>query len=566
MNNQKRALSSSKTIEILKRIQDTSSTTEKQNLLYNFYREISSLQRTTLKLFFNYVYSPFITFGIKTIPEKLLKSQPKVFLFPISDISEAMDKITEAFLKNKSKGNLAKQELYNIIKACDVDTAKLVRLLIARKLDIGMTTNSINKSIPGCLPSAEYMGAVPFGGIPALEKLVDKYVKVHGSSDFFFLAQEKADGLFAFINVNDTIKQSAPSGSIRSRRLKPIGALFPELKKEIKELNSLFSFDNMIFHGEFTIDGMDRLTSNGVYKALTTIELKKEEGCSQSELKKYSKALEDAFGCTLKELQSRIRYSIWDITSENIVEDFSNGERFQYLLDAFDKLEANNKEFKHIQLIEHEFFKHTEIDKVILYFQQLHQQCKEGIILKLFNGYFKAGKPVHCIKFKNEFSSDYKVVGFERGNGKYKHTLGAIFVESKDGKLKSKVPGFSDDLKDEIWNNQEKYLGKVVEVRANDYSASEDNIDENGEQIYSLMHPRFIEFRQDKVIPNTMEEIIKERNAFKIIAEMLMTITSNEIFKCTSCNSEFPNSKANMDPNTKFLVCPDCGSEEIQKK
>ncbi len=565
MNNQKRALSSSKTIEILSIIQNTSSTNEKQQHLSSYYRGISSLQRTTLKLFFNYVYSPFITFGIKSIPEKLLKAQPKVFLFPISDISEAMDKITEAFIKNKSKGNLAKQELYNIIKACDTNTAKLVRLIIARKLDIGMTTNSINRSIPGCLPSAEYMGAVPFGGIPALEKLTDKYLKEFGSSDFFFLAQEKADGLFAFIDINGIIK-SPGGGSIRSRRLKPIGALFPNLRRELRELNSLISFDNMVFHGEFTIDGMDRLTSNGVYKALTTIELKKEEGASQSEIKKYSKALEETFGCTLKELQERIRYSIWDITSENLVGDFSNGERFQYLLDAFDKLEANNKELQHVKLIDHEFFKHNELDKIVLYFQQLLKQGKEGIILKFFNGYFKAGKPTFCIKFKNEFSSDYKVVGFERGNGKYKNTLGAIFVESKDGRVRSKVPGFSDDMKDEIWNNQEKYLGKVVEVRANDISASEDNVDEKGNQIYSLMHPRFIEFRQDKVIPNNLGQIMDERNAFKIIGEMLATITSNEIFKCASCNSEFPNSKANMDPNTKFLVCPDCGSEEIQKK
>lgn len=564
MNNQKRGLDSSLTITTLTTIENTASTNDKLSHLYNYYRGLSSLQKTTLKLFFNYVYSPFITFGIKTIPEKLLKSQPKVFLFPITDISTAMDKITETFLKNKSKGNVAKQELYNIIKACDKDTASLVRMIISRKLDIGMTTNSINRAIPGCLPSAEYMGAVPFTGITSIEKLAAKFVKDYGDSENFFLAQEKADGLFSFINIDD-ILQSNPGG-IRSRRLKPVGALFPALRKEIKELNTLIPFNNMVFHGEFTIDGMDRLTSNGVYKALTTIESKKEEGAEPAEIKKFVKALEETFECTLKELQSRIRYSIWDITSDGLVQDFSNGQRFEYLLTAFDKLELNKREFKHIQLIQHEFFKTSELDRVVLYFQHMLKQGKEGIILKLFNGFFKSGKPVHCIKFKNEFSSDYKVVGFEKGSGKYKHTLGAIFVESKDGKLKSKVPGFSDDLKDEIWNNQEKYLGKVVEVRANDFSASEDNIDENGNQIYSLMHPRFIEFRDDKTIPNTMEEIEKERNAFKIIGEMLSTITSEEIFKCHNCNAEFKNSEAILDRNTKYLICPSCSSEKIQKK
>ena len=565
MNNQKRALSSSKTTKILNTIQITASTNDKQTLLYNYYRDCTSLQKNTLKTFFNYVYSPFITFGIKAIPDKLLKTQPKIFLFPITDVSVAMEKITEAFLKNKAKGNLAKQELYNIIRACDLDTAILVKMIIARKLDIGMTTNSINRCIPGCLPSAEYMGAVPFTGMDSLEKLTAKYVKEFGMSNDFFLAQEKADGLFAFIDTNG-IRKSAAGGSIRSRRLKPIGALFTELRKEIRELNSLLSFKDLVFHGEFTIEGMDRLTSNGVFKALTTIEQKKEEGLTGVDLKKYTSALEETFGSSIKEIQERIRYSIWDITSTGVVEDFNNGERFRYLLDAFDRLEANNKELKHIKLIQHEFFGPDDLDKIVLYFHHLLKEGKEGIILKFFNGFFKAGKPTFCIKFKNEFSSDYKVVGFERGNGKYKNTLGAIFVESKDGKVRSKVPGFSDDLKDEIWNNQEKYLGLIVEVRANDYSASEDNKDEKGEQIYSLMHPRFIEFRQDKTTANTLEEIIKERNAFKIIQEMVNSITSTDLFKCNDCSHEFPNNKANMDPNTRFLVCPECGSEKIQKK
>lgn len=566
MNNQKRVLSSSKTINILNRIQAESSITEKQRLLSNYYQGLTKRQQNTLKQFFNYVYSPFITFGIKTLPEKLLKTKAKVFLFPILDIAEAMNKITESFLKNKYKGNLAKQELYNIIKACDNDTAKLVKMIISRKLDIGMTTTNINKSIPNCLPITEYMGAVPFSGILALESLAQRFLKIFGSSYYFFLAQEKADGLFGFINVTDSIKSSTINGSIRSRRLKPIAILFPELKKEIKELNDLLPFDNLIFHGEFTIEGMDRLTSNDVYKALTTIELKKEEGISSAELKKYIKTLEETFGCTIKQLQERIRYNIWDITSENLVDKLNNGERFQSLIRAFTQLAYKDRVFKHIQLIEYKFFKYNEIDQIIHYFHDMLKRGKEGIILKLFNGTFQSGKPIHCIKFRNEFSSDYKVVGFERGSGKYKNTLGAIFIESEDGKLKSKLSGFSDQLEDEIWNNQEKYLGKIVEVRANDYSTSEDNIDENGEQIYSLIHPRFIEFRQDKAQANTIEEIIKERNSFKIIEEMLLAITAIDVFKCSKCSCEFANTKENIDPNTKYLVCPDCGSEEIQKK
>jgi DNA ligase-1 len=525
MNTQGKILESKRFLELLDIIKNYNSTNNKLSCLKEAFRESSSNQRATMKHFFNMVYSPFIIFGIKTIPEKLLKQKPSIFLHPISNIQEAMNKITQVFLIDKTKGNSGKEELYRILKACDKETAELVKMIIQRDLKIGITTRTINKAIPGCLPVAEYMGAVPFTGMNSLNRLLAQYRDKTGQSAIIIYAQEKADGLFSFINTNKFSKKGYTEGSVMSRRLKPIGVSFKEIQMEIKEFSKAIPFKDITIHGEFTIDGIDRLTANGVYKALTTIETKKADGLTPAQLKKYTNAFEETFGCSIPEIHSRIRFSIWDITNDQLVDNFDNGDRFEYVLYGFNKAKSNSGiEFKHLKPIEYKKLTSLEMDKVIEYFGSLLEQGKEGIILKIKDGYFKAGKPNYCIKFKNEFSSDYKIVGFDKGTGKYKNTLGCIIVESQDGLCTTRVPGFNDTLKDEIWNNQDKYLGKIVEVRANDYSLSEDNIKEDGTEIYSLMHPRFVSFRMDKDKANTIEEIKKERNSFKIIQELLKEV------------------------------------------
>ena len=57
-------------------------------------------------------------------------------------------------------------------------------------------------------------------------------------------------------------------------------------------------------------------------------------------------------------------------------------------------------------------------------------------------------------------------------------------------------------MRDEIWNNKDKYLGKIVEVKANGVSSNRDGG-------YSLLYPNFVEVRDDKSIANTLEEILE---------------------------------------------------------
>ena len=110
----------------------------------------------------------------------------------------------------------------------------------------------------------------------------------------------------------------------------------------------------------------------------------------------------------------------------------------------------------------------------------------EGIMINL-------DKPYECkrtdslLKVKVMQTCDIKIIGFESGQGKYVNTLGNIIVEYKNNTV-GVGSGFSDSQREEIWNNQDVYLGKVVEVQY-----FEETITDG---LYSLRFPIFKGLRE----------------------------------------------------------------------
>ena len=61
-------------------------------------------------------------------------------------------------------------------------------------------------------------------------------------------------------------------------------------------------------------------------------------------------------------------------------------------------------------------------------------------------------------------SCDLKIIGFEEGQGRLKNTLGKLICDYKGFEL-GVGSGFSDELRNEIWNNQNEYLGRIAEIQ-----------------------------------------------------------------------------------------------------
>ena len=100
---------------------------------------------------------------------------------------------------------------------------------------------------------------------------------------------------------------------------------------------------------------------------------------------------------------------------------------------------------------------------------------------------FKTGNWSGLEKWKPIMTADLRIVGFKEGNGKYLGLIGSmICADLNTGKVVASVGGFTDDLREQISANEEKYIGQIVEVEYQQVATQG-----------RLRHPRFSRFRED---------------------------------------------------------------------
>lgn len=104
----------------------------------------------------------------------------------------------------------------------------------------------------------------------------------------------------------------------------------------------------------------------------------------------------------------------------------------------------------------------------------------EGIV-------FKDGNLLNWVKWKPTPTMDLRVVGYKSGRGKFIGKVGSLRCKSDCGSIDVFVGGMTDEMRDEISENRDKYVGRIVEV-AYQYVGSGGG----------LRHPRFVRWRDDK--------------------------------------------------------------------
>lgn len=124
----------------------------------------------------------------------------------------------------------------------------------------------------------------------------------------------------------------------------------------------------------------------------------------------------------------------------------------------------------------------------------------EGLILKQLDSVYEWDRKMTWCKVKRFFDVDCRIIGFYNGRAKSRleNTLGGITVMGylEDGtKVVTNVgSGFSDDLRDEIINNLDKYMGMTAVICYQEVTKSKNK------EFHSLRFPTFIRVRDDKVV------------------------------------------------------------------
>lgn len=350
------------------------------------------------------------------------------------------------------RGNKTHEFVDELLKNLDSKNKEILLNVLGRDLKIGLNIKSINKIFKNLIPKPNYMRC------SVLSEKTLKKIK------FPAFIQLKMDGTYREIHVAD--------GQVTGKTRSGEEYFNPVLFKE------MMNFPNGYYTGELTIDGESRFTGNGLINSLNP---------------PYEK----------------ITFTVWDyLTDDDYLEKTKTPyySRFESLSDIIE----NHSE--RVKLVPN--YEVNSIDEALKHVSDWMEQGLEGGVLKDKNNVFKNGTSGTQLKIKLKVDADLRVVGFLKGTKgtKYENKNKVIVYQTDDGKIKGQCSGMTDDIVEEVTNNPEKYIGKIVAVQFNDLVKAE------GHEYFALSHPRFIEFRiGEKDTSDTFERIVELRDMSKIL-------------------------------------------------
>lgn len=153
-------------------------------------------------------------------------------------------------------------------------------------------------------------------------------------------------------------------------------------------------------------------------------------------------------------------------------------ERYEFLEKFFEEQSPLG-----LQLLTHKLV--TDEDVLFRNYHKALDAGYEGLVCKTPMHLYQQRRSYDWLKVKPEDPESVQIVDYKVGTGKYAGTLGAVICKRKNGVIVS-VGGFTDHMRNEIWNNQEKWRGAIIDIRA--HMETPDG---------SLRHPRFCRERWD---------------------------------------------------------------------
>ena len=399
-----------------------------------------------------YAYNPFNTYNNKkiTVIEGLTNRDN-----PFNDFYKLLNRLNNREVTGHSAIAEIEQMAYNF----DTDVWKtLLRPVLLKDLRSGATANTFNKICKGTkyeIPMFESQLATDCKKHP--NKLVGKKI-----------LEPKLDGV-RMLAVIDTVLNKV---NLFSRNGKELNN-FPHIEEQI--LNSKTLFASAVFndpkHNKWVLDG--EVVSENFQALMTQVQRKGDIDTSSAV------------------------YSIFDILP---LAEFLKGKwdkpqikrTNEYLGSVRESVNAENKSLHIIKGIEVDLDTAEGHDIMERFFKAQIAMDYEGVMIKDVNAPYKCKRSFNWLKMKPSITTDLAITGFEVGTGKHKNRLGALICEGyEDGKhIKVNVGGgLSDDLRTDIWNDQEGNLGQIVEIKADVITKGKDS------DTYSLRFPRFVRFR-----------------------------------------------------------------------
>jgi len=406
-----------------------------------------------------YAYNPFKTYGVRKVVGKAHEG--------FRQFDAETWQLLDDLIARRLTGQNALEAIAGEIDQLDEGSADLLVRIIRKDLRAGFSESTINKACKGLIPDFPYMRC----SLPKDTDL-DAWPWAEGVP-----SQEKADGMFANVDHEE-------SGlvAIRSRQ----GTEFPiEKFQNVVSGVREFLLPGHQQHGEFVVmrDGkvLDREIGNGIMNHVIN---------------------GGDFGTNEKPV-----YLVWDqipLTSVVTKGKFAKPYR-KRLLDLILQLRASKES---VRLIPTRLV-HSKME-AYAHAGELMKLGKEGTVIKHPAAIWKDGTSKEQIKLKLEFDVDLEIEGIVPGRAGTKNEgrAGSFACRTSDGFLKVDVTVKNEALRDAVDANPDEFIGKVIEVVANDImEPSESN------RLHSLFLPRMktASYRTDKTNADDLDRVFSAK-------------------------------------------------------
>jgi len=434
-----------KVYEIIKYLERTNSRSAKIAILR------ANRDYEMLKSILYYCYNPYLQFGVSS--DKLPKGRRMNTLIPVTvdDVFRLLDKLAT----KQSATEKEKQLLADMICTLGKEAEYVFKRIIDKDLKCGVNVKTI-KEVFGDDFIPEF--SVMLAKLSAV--VIKKDRKYEFASDEDRMEVERflneCNGEF-YINPKLDGVRCIAEIDVRNRKVKlwsRNGKLYelPFLEQRILDAINMekVNDDEIMLDGEITV---------GIGDFQTMMQLARRK--------------------TLKPHQYRIiesvKYNVFDV----VIPDVALKDRIKILKEVV-------KQNDHVKLVEY-VEGIANMDFILEQFVKYKELGYEGIMLKDKNAKYERKRTNAWCKVKDVLTIDVEVIDVVEGTGKYKGMVGALVCKDENGTVFYVGSGLSDSQRKEWWLNKNKIIGKVIEVKVQEFT-------KDGKPRF----PTFLRIRPDK--------------------------------------------------------------------
>lgn len=369
----------------------------------------------------------------KLMAEENFDGQKLIFF---NDIFECCEHLSR--LRGMDDATLRQVKMLLNVKYPEMDERELYIQLLSKKVRLGIAAKTINKIIPNLIPEWEVQQAYT----------VEKYPLKEGTE--FWLTQ-KLNGARATLY----------EGQLLARSGMPYKGL-----EHITDALSWLRVAGFVADGELTLKDKGDLSDNEAFRVSTGI------------------LNSDNVNKTV------ICYTIFDMIPVKDFDALKPQVTYRYRRDILNQFAERIADTDGAVKVLPVLYHGTDQSKIEELLEQMVREDKEGLMINT-DAPYRRTRHKGILKVKRFYTMDLPIIRCEEGTGRLSGTLGAFVLKYKKNEVKV-GSGFTDEQREQFWNNRDDMEGLLCEVKYKEISQ------DKGTGLESLQFPVFVGIRTDK--------------------------------------------------------------------